>query len=585
MRKIREILRLRNSLGRAHREIAEACGLSPSTVGDCLCRFRVSGLPWPLPENMGDAELERKLYQIEPNSSKNRPLPEWEVIQREMRRKNVTLSLLWQEYKTSNPDGFEYSWFCGAYGAWLGRRDLVMRQEHKLGEKCFVDYAGDTIPVIDPETGEVRDAQIFLGILGGSKYTYAEASWSQDLPSWIAAHVRMLEFFQGCPEVLIPDNLKSGVTKPDYYEPDLNPTYQEMAEHYNIAVIPARVRKPRDKALVENAVLIVGRWILAALRNRRFFCLASLNEAIGELLEGLNNRPFQKLPGCRRQIFEDEEKATLRPLPPERYSFGQWKKARVHLDYHIEVEGNYYSVPYRFAREQVEVRMTGTTIEIFHLRNRIASHARSYRRGVTTTIKEHMPSHHRNKAEWTPERIVSWAAALGPSVQAMVNGIMDSRAHPEQGFRACFGLLGLAKRYEAERLEKACCRAVRVGAFSYKSVKSILENGLDKGERGEGIPSQRTAGCHENVRGARYYEERTNDNDESTDSGKAVRTPPEGNGIGIPGTYEQGELFGAFLRGEVRDDCGPSMGPAPGAPTSAAAEECPPETECMRGRY
>jgi len=496
----------------------------------------------------------------------------------------MTLSILWQEYKTSNPDGYEYSWFCEAYGAWLGHRDLVMRQEHKLGEKCFVDYAGDTVPVIDPVTGEVREAQIFLGVLGASKYTYAEAAWSQDLPSWIAAHVRMLEFFQGCPEILVPDNLRSGVTKPDYYDPDINPTYQEMAEHYRIAVIPARVRKPRDKALAENGVLLVERWILTALRNRSFFSLASLNEAIGELLERLNNRPFQKLPGCRRQVFEDEEKAALRPLPPERYVFGHWKKARVHVDYHIEVDFHYYSVPYRLVHEQVEVRITGTVIEVFHLGRRIASHARSYRRGGTTTIKEHMPSHHKLKAEWTPERIASWAATVGPSVQAMVKGIMDSRVHPEQGFRACFGLLSLKKKYGEDRLEKACHRAVRIRAFSCKSVKSILENGLDN-ERGEQLPSQRTAGCHENVRGAKYYEERTNDNDESTDSGKALRTPPEGNGLGLPGTYEQGELFGTLLRGEVWDDCGPSMEPAPGVPPSAAAEECPTETECLRGRY
>jgi len=489
-----------------------------------------------------------------------------------MRKKHVTLALLWKEYRVGNPDGYEYSWFCSAYADWLGRRGLVMRQEHKLGEKCFVDYAGDTVPIIDPETGEVREAQIFLGVLGTSKYTYAEASWSQDLPSWIAAHVRMLDFFYGCPEVLVPDNLKSGVTKADYFEPDVNLTYLEMAKYYGIAVIPARPRKPRDKALVENAVLLAERWILAALRNRRFFSLSSLNEAIRELLEKLNSHPFQKLPGSRRQIFEEEERQCLRQLPSAPYVFGQWKKARVNVDYHIELDGHYYSVPYALVKEQVEVKATSAMIEIFHGGRRVASQCRSYLRGKSTTAREHMPPSHRNVAEWTPERMASWAGKSGPSVREMALRIMGSRPHPEQGFRACLGLLRLSKEYGAGRLDNACRRAITIGSSSYKSVKSILEKGLDKDSGTDRAPShQLTAGHHENVRGAEYYEERVKNNDESTDPGETLRPPSEGNGGGLSGAYEQGELFGTLFRGDVRDDCGPSMESEGGAEDAAAA--------------
>jgi transposase len=464
-----------------------------------------------------------------------------------MRKKHVTLSLLWEEYREVNNGGYEYSWFCAAYGAWLGVRDLVMRQTHKLGEKCFVDYAGSTFPIIDPETGEVHEASIFIGVLGASKYTYAEASWSQDLPSWISSHVRMLKYFKGSPEILVPDNLKSGVTKPDYYEPDINLTYQDMAEYYDIAVIPARVRKPKDKAHAEGAVLLAGRWILAVLRNRRFFSLSSLNDAIYEQLEKLNNRPFQKLPGCRRSIFEEEERPVLRPLPSEPYTIRICKKARVRRDYHIEVEGHYYSVPYTLAGEQIVVRMSSTMLEILHLGRRIASHRRDCHGVGTTTLKEHMPPQHRNFAEWTPERIESWAAKVGPSVKSMVAGIMSSRAHPEQGFRSCFGLLRMSRQYGAERLEKACSRAVRVKAFSYKSVKSILENGLDNESPldGSSLP-QRTAGYHENVRGASYYE-RNKNYDESTDGGKALRSSLEGNGTGLPGADDPRESLRARL--------------------------------------
>jgi len=503
MRKIREILRLRFELNRSHREIAQACNISSSTVGECLYRFIASGISWPLPPEIDDVILEKKLYRLEPSSSSQRPPPDWEYVHRQMRRKHTTLALLWMEYHKSNPDGYEYSWFCESYAIWKKKHDLVMRQSHKLGEKCFVDYAGETIPVVDPKSGEIRKAHLFVGVLGASNYTYAEATWSQELSSWIASHVRMFEFWGGVPEALIPDNLKSGVTKANYYEPDINLTYQEMAEHYGVAVLPARIRKPRDKSKVENAVLLVERWILAALRNRTFFSLDELNEAIRELLKELNDRPFQKLPGSRRQVFEEEEKAALRPLPKEPYVLGQWKKARVHIDYHIEVDGHYYSVPYTFAREQVEVRLTASMVEVFHAGRRVASHQRSYMSGKATTLNEHMPPRHRNMAEWTHERITSWASSIGPSVESLAEGIMQKRQHPEQGFRACLGVFRLVHQYGKERLESACRRAVSIGAYSYKSVQSILEKNLDR----ESLfaSSMRTAGYHENIRGADYY--------------------------------------------------------------------------------
>lgn len=507
VRKIREVLRLKyGDPPRSHRDIGMSCNISPSTVGDALQRFRLSGLPWPLPDDLDDQALEAALYGVKAREEADceRPEPDWAQVHRELAGKHVTLSLLWEEYRKANPDGYGYSWFCQNYREWAECLDVVMRQPHKLGEKVFVDYAGDTMPVVHPQTGEVSFAQVFVGVLGASNYTYAEATWSQDLPSWVMSHVRMFAYFGGVPEMVVPDNLKSGVTKPCYYEPDLNPTYHEMAKHYKVAVVPARKARPRDKAKVEQAVQLVERWVLAALRKRTFFSLEELNDAIRGLLEWLNNRPFKKLPGCRRQRFEEDEKPVLRPLPAEPYEFGQWKKARVNLDYHIEVDGHYYSVPYTLARQVVEARLTATTVEVLHQSVRVASHKRSFRRGHHTTMSEHMPSHHRFRAEWTPERVLAWAGKIGASVKEMVDGIMASRMHPEQGFRACLGLMRLGQRYGPGRLEAACARALHVSAFSYRSIKSILEKGLDR----QPLASKpvRSAGYHANVRGPGYYQ-------------------------------------------------------------------------------
>lgn len=506
MRKIREILRLRFDFKQSYKEIANSCVISSSTAAEIVFRFKRSNLSWPLPEGLNDQELEDKLYPKAPKSP-DRPVPDWVVVNRELKGKHVTIMLLWQEYAENNPLCYGYSWFCHYYEKWVKNIDLVMRQHYQFGEKCFVDYAGDTVPIIDRLTGEIQRAQIFVGVLGASNYTYAEATMSQELSCWIASHVRMFEYFGGVPEIIIPDNLKSGVTKACHYEPDINRTYLGLAEHYSFAIIPTRANTPKDKAKVENAVLLVERWILAALRKRTFYSLGELNEAIRELLDILNNRKFQKLPYSRRQLFQEKEKKALKQLPAEPYEFGSWKCAKVFVDYHVEVERHYYSVPYKYAREKVDVRITSSTVEVFHKGIRIASHKRSFVAGKSTTVAEHMPSHHRQKAEWTPERIKRWASAIGESVEKVADGIMSRRQHPEVGFKSCFGLFRLGKMYGNDRLESACRRACISGFFSYKSIKSILKTGLDK----QPLPSnlkvllQRSAGYHENVRGADYY--------------------------------------------------------------------------------
>lgn len=506
MRQIREVLRLTYQCGLPQRAVAKSCGLSPSTVGDYLIRFRTGGLSWPLPEGLDDVSLEGRLFRLEPVAGQ-RPAPDWTYVHHELRRKHVTISLLWQEYRAVHPDGYGYSWFCNTYAAWCARLEPVMRQQYVFGEKCFVDYAGDTVPVVcNAETGEIARAQVFVGVLGASNYCYAEASWSQDIPSWIGAHARMLHAFGGSPRILVCDNLRSGVSKPDYYDPVINPTYQKMAEHYGIAVIPTRVKKPRDKAKVEGCVRIVEEHVLARLRDEVFWGLPDLNERIGDLVFDLNDRPFQKLPGSRRSVFQEQEKSLLSPLPSEPFLIGEWKRAKVHIDYHIEVDDSYYSVPHRLVGEHVEVFITCAAVEVLHSGVVVAFHKRCRKRGVATTVREHMPSHHQSMTGWTPERFTTWAAKTGPATETMVAGIMAARSHPEQGFRACLGVMQLARKYTPERLEAACQRAVVAKAFSYRSVRSILENGLDQQPlptSPAGSPKARL--YHENIRGSEYY--------------------------------------------------------------------------------
>ena len=503
MRKVREVLRLHHVAGLSARAIARSLKISPVTVRRYVSRAEELALGWPLPESLDDAELERRLFPAPAPSCSPRPLPEWTQVHRELRRKDVTLALLWEEYKAAHPQGLQYSRFCERYRAWASTLDAVMRQEHRAGEKTFIDYAGRTVAVVDRETGEIRQAQVFVAVLGASNYTFAEATWTQALPDWIASHVRAFRFFGGCSELLIPDNCGPAVSRAHRYEPDTNPTYHDLAQHYGVAVLPARVRKPRDKAKVEVGVQVVQRWILAALRNRTFFSLGELNAAIARLLERLNTRPFRKLPGSRRSMFEQLDRPALRPLPTQRYVFAEWKKARVNIDYHVEVEGHYYSVPHALIRRQLDVRLTATTVECLYRGQRVASHVRSSRKGHHTTVDEHMPEKHRRMGQWTPERFIRWAEKIGPNTAALITSVLDSRRHPQQAFRSCLGILRLTKSYGDERLEAAAARALAIGALSYRSIESILTHRLDHNP-----PEQIELAApveHHNIRGARYY--------------------------------------------------------------------------------
>jgi transposase len=505
MRKIREVLRLAFDCQLTKRQIATSCSIARSTVSEYLMRFAASGLGWPLPPEIEDAKLEALLFPPAPPPVEHpREPPDFVYIHRELRRKAVTLMLLWQEYKAVHPDGYQYSQFCNLYRQWAERIDPVMRQEHRAGETLCVDWAGMTVPIVDPLSGTEQPASIFVAVLAASNYSYAEATLSQQLADWLGAHCRALAFFGGVPRALVPDNTRTGITKACFYEPDLNPSYLEMADHYGTAILPTRVKKPRDKAKVEGGVLVVERWILARIRNQSFFSLAELNRRIAELLEELNLRPFQKLPGCRRQAFEEIDRPELKPLPPQPYQFAEWKRATVHIDYHVELEGHYYSVPYRLVGKKIDLRYTPTTVECLYQNTRVASHIRSHPRGRHTTLKEHMPPSHQRWLEWTPERFARWALRIGPSCAALIAAIIDSRPLPQQGFRSALGILRLQKDYGVQRLEAACQRALAIGATSYSSLQSILKRGIDQTPLPEPSSSSEIGG-HENIRGAGYY--------------------------------------------------------------------------------
>ena len=507
MRKIKEVLRLKWAHKLSNRKIAKSCFISRSTVADYLLRAKLAGLSWPIAPELDDAAIENLLFPVTDKSiPAERRMPDMEYLYRELKRKSVTIQLLWYEYKQANTDGYQYSQFCNLYRQWVKKLDLTLRQEHRAGEKLFIDYAGQTVSIVDPKTGEITEAQIFLAALGASNYTFVEASLSQDLPSWIKSHVHAFEFFGGVAEILVPDNLKSGVTNPCRYEPDINPTYQDLAEHYGTTVIPARSRRPKDKAKVESAVFVAERWILAALRNHTFFSLAELNRAIAEKLHDLNNRKFQKLNTTRRQLFETIDRPALKPIPSRPYEYAEWKRARVNIDYHIEIDRHYYSVPYQLAREQVDVRLTSSTVEVLFKNRRVASHQRDYRKGAFITLTEHMPKSHQRYLEWTPSRIIRWAEKNGPKTQKLITRILDSKTHPEQGYRSSLGIMHLGKAYSPERLEAACERALFINAYSYKSVQSILKKGLDQQPfLFEQIENTQPLN-HHNIRGKHYYQ-------------------------------------------------------------------------------
>jgi transposase len=486
------------------RKIAASLGLSPTAAGDCIHRARRAGLSWPLPEAMSDETLEARLYPPPLNGAKEqRPQPDWPTIHRELKRPGVTLQLLWEEHRAAHPDGYGYSRYCELYQAWKGRLSPTMRQTHVAGERLFVDYAGTTIDIFDAATGEVRTAQLFVAALGASSYTWAEATWTQGLADWIGSHTRAFVFFGGVPGMIVSDNLKSGITKACFYEPAVNRSYAEMAAHYDTAIVPARPRKPRDKAKVEAAVLVATRWVVAKLRNLRFFSLTELNAAIGDCVTQLNDRVSRHLGASRTRLFEDLERPALKKLPAEPYTYAEWKQCRVGLDYHVEVGKHYYSVPHQLLREKLWARVTARTVELFHRGGRVAAHVRSSSNRRHTTVREHMPSSHQRYADWTPERIKRQAAEIGRNTATLIEIIVRERAHPEQGFRACVGIMRLAKSYGGERLEAACARALEIGARSYTSVSSILKTNRDRQR-----PAPATDGpaiVHSNIRGPTYF--------------------------------------------------------------------------------
>jgi len=510
MRKTREVLRLHFDLKLGQRQIARSAQVSQSTVHEYLTRFAASGLSWPLPAEIAETELEAALFSAEtktPPPAGRRPRPDFVHIHQELQQhQHTTLQLLWEEYRAVQPEGYGYSRFCYHYQQWNKQRDVVMRQQHHPGEKLFVDWAGAKIPIYDPQTGAVHETSLFVAVLGASNYTYAEATWSQELQHWIGAHVRTFEFLGGVPHLVVPDNPKTGVTRACRYDPDLNPTYQEMALHYGVGVLPARPRKPRDKAKVEVGVQIAQRWIVAALRHRKFFSLHELNLAIGELLEKLNQRSFKKRTGSRRSLFLELDRSTLRPLPEQRFDLAAWSQATVNIDYHVQFDHSFYSVPYTLARQTVEVRATPATIEIFHRGERVASHARALKSYSAATHPEHRPKSHQAHLDWPPSRMIQWASTVGPHTAEVVSKILASYPHPEMGYRSCLGIIRLGQRYPTQRVEAAAQRALVSGAVRYKSLASILQHSLDQQPLAAPAAAEHTAATHDNIRGPEYFQ-------------------------------------------------------------------------------
>jgi transposase len=504
MRKIREILRLYYEHKESLRSIGRSCSVSPNTVKKYIGCLKETSTSYDAFTRLDDGAME-KMFRGPRQSHKSSgvTVPDWAYIHMEMKKKGTTLRLLWEEYRAAVPNGYQQTRFYLLYRAWKKKLVVSLRNTYKAGETMFVDYAGQTIPIYERDRGSVREAQLFVSVLGMSNLTYAEATWTQQLPDWIRSHENAFAYYGGVPKKIVPDNLKAGVSRACRYEPDINPTYHDMVVHYNTVVVPARVRRPRDKAKVECGVLIAERWILAALRNRKFFSLAELNAAVSELLERLNTKPFQKLEGSRMSWFEQYEHPALGKLPQERYQFAEWKKARVNIDYHIELAGHYYSVPYRYIHETVDVRYTALTVEIIKSGTRIASHMRSDKKGSHTTTHEHMPKTHQEYLGMTPSSVIAKGTAIGPHVGRFMERILLRREYPVQGYRSCLGIMRLAKIYPHERLDAAAARALAIGGLSYKSIESILRNNLDR-ERVPELPDTLTL-HHENIRGSAYF--------------------------------------------------------------------------------
>ena len=507
MRRIRDALRLHLQAGLSYNEVGRTLKISKSAAGKYIALARAAGVDWALAQTLTDDELEARLYRPALPRSSHQLAPDFARVHQELKRAGVTLQLLWEEYAHGNPDSYKYTSFCVKYRAFAQTLKRSMRQVHTGGEKLFVDYAGQTVPLINAATGEVSRAQIFVATLGASSYTYACATARQTTADWIGAQVRALEYFGGSPRLVVPDQARALIKYPDTYDPEPNRAYEQFAAHYGCALLAARPGHPRDKPKVEAAVLLVERWILARLRNRRFFSLAELNRAIAALLIDLNERPFKKLPGCRRSAFEALDAPALRPLPAERYQICRWKSARVSIDYHVEFDGHYYSVPHALVGTTVELRISESLVECFHAHQRVACHALSLQRGRHTTIAAHMPASHRAHLEWTPGKLIDWGKRIGVSAAAVVTWQLEHRPHPEQGYRACLGLRRLAREYSPARLEAACTRALAIRSPTYRSIASILKSGLDR-QPGSSPITPATPTDHENVRGSDYYHRR-----------------------------------------------------------------------------
>jgi transposase len=504
MRQIQEILRLKYQNQLSVREIARSCGLAVSTVGDYVQRAEAASLSWPLPEGITEEELIKKLFGSCPETSATpaQTLPDWQYIHKELRRKSVTLQLLWEEYRQTYPEGYSYSRFCDLYQAWAGTLDPVLRQVHLPGEKMFVDWAGQTVPIYNAD-GIVSAAHLFVAVLGASNKTFSEAFENEQLASWIAAHCHAYEFFQGVARVTVSDNPKTAVIKACRYEPMLHQSYQEMAVHFGTVVIPARPKKPRDKSKCETGVQISERQILAALRDQRFFSVGELNQAIGPLLAKLNDKPFQKLEGSRNSWFEAYEKPKLLPLPSGPFELATWSRAKVNIDYHVVVDYHFYSVPHTLIHQQLDVRLTDKTVELFKAGKRVAAHLRSHQSGKATTVEEHRPKSHQKYLEWTPGRIIEWAKTIGPESAKVVEKILQDWPHPEMGYRSCMGIIRLSKAVGNARLEAACRRALHFGTCSYTSIQSILKKQLESQPLEQELPLP--SPTHPNLRGGPYY--------------------------------------------------------------------------------
>lgn len=503
MRRIREVLRLRHE-GLSQRAIARACGVGAGTAAEYLSRAGRAGLAWPLPADLDDGVLEARLFpRVEAGSERARP--DLLQVHEELRRPGVTLQLLWEEYRQVHGEtGYGYSQFCELYRRFEKTLKPSMRQVHRAGEKTFVDFSGKRPHIVDPRTGEETPVELFVAALGASGYTYAEATLTQRLPEWLSAHVRMQEYFGGSTQLWVPDQLRSAVMQPCRYEPGVNRSYQDLARHYGAVVLPARPGRPRDKAKVESMVQVVQRWILARLRHHTFFSLADINAAIRVLLEELNQRRMQKLGKSRRELFEQLDRPALKPLPRERPELVEWKPCRANIDYHVEIDHHHYSVPYQLKGEELEARFTRTTVEVYFNNGRVASHARRYDRRPST-LAEHMPSSHRAHAEWTPSRLIHWGEKAGPATGRVVAAILEGWPHPEQGYRACLGLMRLGRQYGAPRLEAACERAEHLRSFSYSTVKNILASSQDRLPLAKDAPARPTTPTHDNIRGGSYY--------------------------------------------------------------------------------